>query len=79
MKRTVTGFLVAVMLMAGTAFAQPEEEHGILGKIGDGALVVWNLVPKAVEVVNDGLHFVCGKVHDGVHSVSNFLHVENLP
>ena len=80
MKKTCAGLMMAVVLMGGgMAWADEEERHGILGKIGDGVLTVWNLVPKSVEVVNDALHFICGKVHTGVHATGEFLKVEALP
>lgn len=79
MKKLIAVLALGFVLVSGVAFADDEEHHGILGKLGDGIVAVWNLVPASIELVNGGLHIVCGKVHDGIHAVGEFLKVDNLP
>lgn len=36
----------------------------------------WNIVPAAITIVNNGIHLVCGTVHNAVHGLAAGLKVD---
>jgi len=67
--------LIAAMFCGFVLSAQPAQAN-IGGDIKDGAVWLWNIVPSALKIVNNGVHFVGETVHTGVHKVAELLTID---
>ena len=71
--------MLAVMGLMGGGVCVAQEDGGVVEGAKDVVKTAWNVVPAVVTVANSTIHFVCGKVHDGLHSVAEWLKIEELP
>ena len=71
--------ILAVMGLMGGGVCVAQEEGGVVEGAKGVVLATWNIVPATINVANSTIHWICGKVHDGVHSVAEWLKVEELP
>jgi len=71
--------LYYIVAISAVCLVTPVAEAGVFSSVGQAAVWTWNLVPKAVVIVNSGLHFLCENTHSAIHAVANYLTIQNLP
>jgi len=72
--------LMISVLFCGFVMSAVPAQANVVGDVLDkgksAAAWLWNLVPGAINVVNDGVHWICGKGHEGVHNTAEFLKID---
>lgn len=58
--------LVLSVMLCGTA------EASIAGVLASA----WNVVPAVLNIANEGIHLICGTVHNALHGLANGLKVD---